>query len=73
MIYTSFLVEGKCCNVVAIIFYVIGNGCYVVVVRQEFRKKFLLVFAAEQTLFYIVCPAKLDHTCRCKSGRGNRQ
>ena len=54
MIYTSFLVEGKCCNVVAIIFYVIGNGCYVVVVRQEFRKKFLLVFAAEQTLLYIV-------------------
>ena len=51
MIYTSFLVEGKCCNVVAIIFYVIGNGCYVVVVRQEFRKKFLLVFGAEQTLF----------------------
>ena len=34
------------------IFYVIGNCCYVVVVRQEFRKKFLLVFAAEQTLFY---------------------
>ena len=23
--------------------------------------------------FYAVCPAKLDHTCRCKSGRGNRQ
>ena len=33
------------------LFYVIGNCCYVVVVRQEFRKKFLLVFAAEQTLF----------------------
>ena len=23
--------------------------------------------------FYIVCPAKLDHTSRCKSGHGNRQ
>ena len=23
--------------------------------------------------FYAVCPAKLDHTCRCKSGHGNRQ
>ena len=23
--------------------------------------------------FYVVCPAKLDHTCRCKSGHGNRQ
>ena len=23
--------------------------------------------------FYSVCPAKLDHTCRCKSGHGNRQ
>ena len=21
----------------------------------------------------LVCPAKLDHTCRCKSGHGNRQ
>ena len=26
-----------------------------------------------QTLFYAVCPAKLDHTSRCKSGHGNRQ
>ena len=26
------------------------------------------------TLFYcVVCPAKLDHTSRCKSGHGNRQ
>ena len=25
------------------------------------------------TLFFVVCPAKLDHTCRCKSGHGNRQ
>ena len=24
-------------------------------------------------LFYDVRPAKLDHTCRCKSGHGNRQ
>ena len=24
-------------------------------------------------LFSAVCPAKLDHTCRCKSGHGNRQ
>lgn len=24
-------------------------------------------------LFATVCPAKLDHTCRCKSGHGNRQ
>jgi len=23
--------------------------------------------------FCVVCPAKLDHTCRCKSGHGNRQ
>ena len=23
--------------------------------------------------FYAVCPAKLDYTCRCKSGHGNRQ
>ena len=22
---------------------------------------------------YVVCPAKLDHTSRCKSGHGNRQ
>ena len=21
----------------------------------------------------MVCPAKLDHTCRCKTGHGNRQ
>ena len=26
-----------------------------------------------ETEFYAVCPAKLDHTCRCKSGHGNRQ
>ena len=37
-----------------LLIYVIGNCGYVVVVRQEFRKKFLLVFAAEQTLLYIV-------------------
>ena len=24
-------------------------------------------------LLFCVCPAKLDYTCRCKSGRGNRQ
>ena len=24
-------------------------------------------------LFYVVCPAKLNHTSRCKSGHGNRQ
>ena len=24
-------------------------------------------------LFFCVCPAKLDYTCRCKSGHGNRQ
>ncbi len=24
-----------------------------------------------ELLFYPVCPAKLDHTCRCKSGHGN--
>ena len=37
-----------------LLIYVIGNCCYVVVVRQEFRKKFLLVFAAEQTLIYMI-------------------
>ena len=25
------------------------------------------------SFIYVVCPAKLDHTCRCKSGHGNRQ
>ena len=25
------------------------------------------------SFFCVVCPAKLDHTCRCKSGHGNRQ
>ena len=25
------------------------------------------------TVTYAVCPAKLDHTSRCKSGHGNRQ
>ena len=24
-------------------------------------------------LFFLVCPAKLDHTSRCKSGHSNRQ
>ena len=24
-------------------------------------------------LLFCVCPAKLDYTCRCKSGHGNRQ
>ena len=28
---------------------------------------------AGTTIFIAVCPAKLDHTCRCKSGHGNRQ
>ena len=26
-----------------------------------------------QCFFFCVCPAKLDYTCRCKSGHGNRQ
>ena len=34
--------------------------------RQDCRNTVLSVF-------YAVCPAKLDHTCRCKSGHGNRQ
>ena len=25
------------------------------------------------SISYVVCPAKLDHTSRCKSGHGNRQ
>ena len=25
------------------------------------------------SFIYVVCPAKLDHTSRCKSGHGNRQ
>ena len=25
------------------------------------------------SFFCVVCPAKLDHTSRCKSGHGNRQ
>ena len=33
------------------------------------RPGLVLVFL----LFYAVCPAKLDHTSRCKSGHGNRQ
>ena len=32
---------------------------------REFRKR--------NSFLYHVCPAKLDHTCRCKSGHGNRQ
>jgi len=37
--------------------------------------KFVLIDEDENILdsFYAVCPAKLDHTCRCKSGHGNRQ
>lgn len=27
----------------------------------------------DTALNYVVCPAKLDHTSRCKSGHGNRQ
>ena len=35
----------------SILFYVIGNCCYVVVVRQEFRKKFLPKCVRWHTLF----------------------
>lgn len=32
-----------------------------------------IYWAREVTFDYAVCPAKLDHTSRCKSGHGNRQ
>ena len=33
-----------------------------------------IIFVCTIFLFiYVVCPAKLDHTSRCKSGHGNRQ
>ena len=36
-----------------------------------------LIFGLESlykaSAYYVVCPAKLDHTSRCKSGHGNRQ
>ena len=32
-----------------------------------------LVNEKARTLLYPVCPAKLDHTSRCKSGHSNRQ
>ena len=46
--------------------------------RKEKNKKYLKERCEEEPgsiscLFFYVCPAKLDYTCRCKSGHGNRQ
>ena len=46
--------------------------------RKEKNKKYLKERCGEEPgsfscLFFCVCPAKLDYTCRCKSGHGNRQ
>jgi len=46
--------------------------------RKEKNKKYLKERYEEKSgsfscLFFYVCPAKLDYTCRCKSGHGNRQ
>ena len=32
-----------------------------------------VIYGATAPFFCVVCPAKLEHTCRCKSGHGNRQ
>ena len=42
--------------------------------EKEKRYKRNIMFRLYRFSFiYVVCPAKLDHTSRCKSGHGNRQ
>lgn len=44
-----------------------------VVEQKQDMKKSSKVFYFVNSFSSAVCPAKLDHTCRCKSGHGNRQ
>lgn len=43
--------------------------------QRSREQKVPVIYRDTQCLYFIcaVCPAKLDHTCRCKSGHGNRQ
>ena len=41
--------------------------------RDEAQRETVRDIPLEEISDFPVCPAKLDHTCRCESGHSNRQ
>ena len=68
----SNITGGKAIIVLPLFFYRNQKGAD----KIEYSKPSLVAMAHARTIatfFVAVCPAKLDHTSRCKSGHGNRQ
>lgn len=51
----------------------INNMEGIVLMPEDHKALHKLKNAHRLFLFFAVCPAKLNHTSRCKSGHGNRQ